>query len=45
MTDNSNQVERSELIMATTIHDKSPEELIKHSQLERVQTFSQILFK
>jgi len=38
------KVERSILIVATTIHDKPAEELVKSEQLERVQTYSPKLF-
>lgn len=38
------KVERSTLIVATTVHGKDAEHLIKADQLERVQTFSPILF-
>jgi hypothetical protein len=38
------KVERSALIIATTIHNKSPAELIKPEQQERVSTYSPNLF-
>lgn len=38
------KVERSELIIATTIHSKEPEALLKSSQLERIQTSAPMLF-
>lgn len=38
------KVERSNLIVATTIHGRSAEELVKPEQLERVRTYSPGLF-
>lgn len=38
------KVERSTLIVASTIHSKSPEELLKPAELERVKKASPILF-
>jgi hypothetical protein len=38
------KVERSALIVATTIHNKPAVELVKPEQLERVSTYSPILF-
>jgi len=45
--DNMNPIEkleRSNLIIATTIHDKSVEELVNDSELERVKTYCPTLF-
>jgi len=38
------KVERSTLIVATTVHGKNAQELIKADQVERVHTYSPILF-
>jgi len=38
------KVERSTLIMATTLHNKQADELLKPSQCERVSTYSPMLF-
>lgn len=46
--DNQNpieKVERSTLIVASTVHKKHPLELVKEEQLDRVQQFSPLLFK
>ena len=39
------KVERTSLIVSTTIHNKNAEELIKPNQLKRVKTYSSVLFK
>jgi len=39
------KIERSTLIIASTIQQVSPEELIKDDQLDRVKEFSPILFE
>jgi len=38
------KVERSTLIVATTVHGRNAADLIKNDQVERVQTYSPILF-
>jgi hypothetical protein len=38
------KVERSALILATTVHDKQPSELIKPEQRERIATYSRVVF-
>lgn len=38
------KVERSNLIVATTVHGKDAEHLIRSDQVSRVQDFSPILF-
>jgi len=38
------KMERSMLIVGTTVHNKSPAELIKPEVLDRVSTYSSILF-
>eukprot|EP01064_Diplonema_japonicum_P021011 TRINITY_DN3055_c0_g1_i1.p1 TRINITY_DN3055_c0_g1~~TRINITY_DN3055_c0_g1_i1.p1 ORF type:complete len:924 (+),score=285.24 TRINITY_DN3055_c0_g1_i1:65-2773(+) len=38
------KIERSTLIVSTTIHDKPSEELVKPAQMERVKTYSPKLF-
>ena len=39
------KLERSSLIIATTLHQSKPEELVKESELERVQLYSKNLFE
>mmetsp|Transcript_7931 Transcript_7931/g.11977 ORF Transcript_7931/g.11977 Transcript_7931/m.11977 type:complete len:945 (-) Transcript_7931:62-2896(-) len=39
------KLERSSLIIATTLHQCKPEELVKENELERVQTYSRNVFE